>query len=158
MTDASSNDIYSLLIPLHAQRMLLPRANVSEVTGYRKCEPVEGAPRWLLGCFRFEGQVVPLVSFERAIGVEPPPDGGRARIVLVRTLTDQLSAPCIGIVTYGFPQLVRLNPAGLALDESVSWPADVPVLCQLRMLNQTPLVPDIEQLETMVAAALLHAE
>lgn len=158
MSSVQTNDIYSLLIPLHEQRLLLPRANVSEVTGFRQCEPVEGSPKWLLGSFRFEGQVVPLISFERAIGAEPPPEGGRARIVLLRTLTDQLSSPSIGVLTYGFPQLVRLNPAALALDETAHWPTDVPVLCQLRMLNQKPLVPDVEQLETMLAAALLDTD
>lgn len=155
MNAVQSNDIYSLLIPLHEQRLLLPRANVSEVTGYRRCEPVEGSPKWLLGCFKFEGQVVPLISFERAIGAPPPPEGGRARIVLLRTLTDQLASQSIGVLTYGFPQLVRVNPAALTLDGSADWPGDVPVLCQLRMLNQKPLVPDIEQLETMLAAALV---
>jgi hypothetical protein len=27
----------------------------------------------------------------------------------------------------------------------------MPVLCQVRMLNETPLVPDLERLEAMIA-------
>lgn len=149
-----AQDIYSLLIPLYERRLLLPRANVSEVTGYRTCEPVPGAPAWLAGCFRFEGQTVPLISFERAMGDTAPNDTGRARIVLLRTLTGQLASPIFGVLTYGFPQLVRVNPAALTHDPSVSFDEDSPVLCQLRMLNQLPLVPNIERLETMLAGVL----
>ncbi|MEM6639136.1 MAG: chemotaxis protein CheW [Pseudomonadota bacterium] len=152
--DTAPSDIYSLLIPLHGHRLLLPRANVSEVTGYRETVPVDGAPSWLLGQFQFEGQMIPLVSFETAIGAPAPERVGRARIVLLRTLSDALSLPCIGLVTYGFPQLVRVNPTVLSPADGADWPDEAPVLCQLRMLNQTPLVPDIEQLETMVADAL----
>ena len=154
MNEATGSDIYSLLIPLHERRLLLPRANVAEVTGYRVCEPVANAPAWLIGFFRFEGQQIPLISFERVIDETPPPDAHRARIVLIRTLTDTLASSSFGVLTYGFPQLVRVNSAVLTRDDSTTWPDTAPVLCQLRMLNQQPLVPDVERLERMIADVL----
>jgi chemosensory pili system protein ChpC len=150
-------DIYSLLVPLSEHRLLVPRANVSEVTGHRECTSIEGAPPWLLGTIAWEKEAVPLISFEGAMGRSTPDANARTRILLLRTLTDALKVPCFGLVTHGFPQLVRVNALVVARDETTQWPDEGPVLCQLRMVNQTPLVPDIEYLEQQIAAALSGA-
>lgn len=147
-------DIYSLLVPLSEQRLLVPRANVAEVTGHRECTSIEGAPSWLLGTILWEKEAIPLISFEGAMGQSLPDANARTRILLLRTLTDTLKVPCFGIVTHGFPQLVRVNALVVTRDETNDWPDEGPVLCQLRMVNQTPLVPDIEYLEQQIAAAL----
>jgi chemosensory pili system protein ChpC len=155
---AEQQDIYSLLVPLSEHRLLVPRANVAEVTGFRQCAPYVDAPGWLLGAIAWEGESVPLISFEGATGGNVPEVAARTRILLLRTLTDVLSSKCFGVVTQGFPQLVRVNDMVLEHDESSNWPASGPVLCQVRMVNQRPLVPDIEQLERMIAAALERPE
>jgi hypothetical protein len=36
-------------------------------------------------------------------------------------------------------------------DNSKVFPERTPVICQVRMLNEVPLVPDIERLEEMIA-------
>jgi len=36
-------------------------------------------------------------------------------------------------------------------DNSSSFPERAPVLCQVSMLNETPLLPDLERLEVMIA-------
>ncbi|MFK7887396.1 MAG: chemotaxis protein CheW [Gammaproteobacteria bacterium] len=146
-------DIYSLLVPLSEHRLLVPRANIAEVTGHRECKSIDGAPPWLLGTFAWEKEIIPLISFEGAMGHATPETNARTRIVLLRTLGDALKVPCFGVVTHGFPQLVRVNSMVVTRDESNEWPAEGPVLCQLRMVNQTPLVPDIEYLEQQIAAA-----
>lgn len=151
---AEQQDIYSLLVPLAQNRLLIPRANVAEVTGFRECTALPSKPSWLLGTIKWENEIVPLVSFEGASGGEVPQTEGRTRIVLLRTLTDALKSKCFGVVTQGFPQLVRVNAMVLEFDDSSSWPDPGPVLCQVKMVNQRPLVPDIEQLEQMIAGAL----
>jgi chemosensory pili system protein ChpC len=150
----SQAEIYSLLVPLARQRLLIPRANVAEVAGYRKPVPYPDAPPWLLGAIDWEGEKVPLVSFEGLIGDGVPAGSGRMRIVLLRTLGDRLPCKTYGVVTQGFPQLVRVNAVVLAPDADADWPADGPVLCQVRMVNQRPLIPDVDCLERLLAAAL----
>ncbi|MFK8017703.1 MAG: chemotaxis protein CheW [Gammaproteobacteria bacterium] len=151
---AQQQDIYSLLVPLNDQRMLIPRANVAEVTGYRDCTPYADAPPWLIGQFTWEKEPVPLVSFEGAIGAPIPEVAARTRILLLRTLTDTLKTRSFGLITQGFPQLVRVNAMVLETDASSTWPPSGPVMCQVKMVNQHPLIPDIEQLEIMLAGAL----
>ncbi|MBT8136233.1 MAG: chemotaxis protein CheW [Gammaproteobacteria bacterium] len=151
---AAVEELYSLLVPLAEGRLVVPRACIAEVAGYNQPEPVNGAPHWLLGRMEWNGRTIPLISFEGACGEAMPRTGPRSRVVVFRAISDKLRTGYFGLVTQGFPQLVRVNPAVLAPDTGSDWPADSPVLCQVRMVNQRPLIPDLELLETMIAVEL----
>jgi chemosensory pili system protein ChpC len=55
------------------------------------------------------------------------------------------------VLTQGFPQLVRVNADVVKADSSRTFAERSPVLCQVRMINETPLVPDLERLEEMIS-------
>ena len=59
------------------------------------------------------------------------------------------------MLTQGFPQLVRVNEEVLKLDSTEGWPKEAPVLCRVKMINEYPLIPNLERLETMVASESL---
>ena len=68
-----------------------------------------------------------------------------------------LSAGFFGVLTEGFPQLVRVNrawcnrpPARLAGE----WPG----ICQIRMINDYPLIPDLDAIEDLIEDALNPGE
>jgi chemosensory pili system protein ChpC len=144
-------EVYSLLIPLADSRLLVPRACVAEVIGYQMPSPMDGAPPWYLGVVNWNARTVPLVSFEGASGAMIPPASGRSRIVVFHALAGKAESGFIGIVSQGFPQLVRVSNDVVRPDNSRSFADRVPVLCQVRMLNETPLIPDLERLELMIA-------
>jgi chemosensory pili system protein ChpC len=144
-------EVYSLLIPLAEARVLVPRACVAEVIGYQAPAPAEGVPPWYLGMVNWNARPVPLVSFEGACGLPVPPASSRSRIVVFHALLGRLDAGYIAIVSQGFPQLVRVGNDVVRPDSSRSFPERIPVLCQVRMLNETPWIPDLERLEEMVA-------
>ena len=48
MTDAA-NELYSLLVPLSEERLIVPRACVAEVVRFSKPEQEAGAHDWMLG-------------------------------------------------------------------------------------------------------------
>ena len=54
------------------------------------------------------------------------------------------------VLTQGFPQLVRVSPDVVAFDDSQSFSERVPVIGQVRMVNEYPLIPDFERLEEMI--------
>jgi chemosensory pili system protein ChpC len=56
-----------------------------------------------------------------------------------------------GMLTQGFPQLIRVNADVVLPDSSRSFPERSPVICQVRMINETPLIPDLQRLEQMIA-------
>ena len=66
--EAPLQEIYSLLVPLAENRLLVPRANIAEVTGYREPEPYSGSLPWLLGSIGWAGERIPVLSFEGASG------------------------------------------------------------------------------------------
>ena len=149
--DIPVTELYSLLIPLAGERLIVPRASVAEVVSYQAPEAMAGAPPWYLGTISWSGRTVPVVSFEGACGQSIPGTGGRTRIVVFFCLGQKLQSGVFGILTQGFPQLVRVNPDVVKADTTRMFPERMPVLCQVRMINETPLIPDLERLEEIIA-------
>lgn len=154
---AAAEELYSLLVPLSEDRLIVPRACVAEVVRFSKAERQEGAHDWMLGTINWNGRELPVVSFEGTLGKEVPVATGRTRVVVFYARTGQLKTGYFGVLTQGFPQLVRVNRDVLKLEAKDGWPEDAPVLCRVRMINEFPMIPDLEKLEAMLAAESLQA-
>ena len=154
---AETEELYSLLVPLSEDRLIVPRACVAEVVRFTAPEQQEGAHDWMLGTINWNGRALPVVSFEGALGKAMPAPTGRTRIVVFYASTGQLKTGHFGILTQGFPQLVRVNKDVLKLESTDGWPEDAPVYCRVRMINEFPMIPNLQQLETMLAAESLQA-
>jgi chemosensory pili system protein ChpC len=129
---SETEELYSLLIPLSEDRLIVPRACVAEVVRFTAPEHE------------------PVASFEGALGKDVPVTTGRTRIVVFNATTGQLKTGYFGVLTQGFPQLVRVNEDVLQLHTTEGWPKDAPVLCRVKMINEFPLIPDLEKLEAML--------
>ena len=135
----------------------MPRACVVEVVRFSKPDTEAGAHNWMLGTVNWNGRELPVASFEGALGKEVPAATGRTRIVVFYSITGQLKNGYFGVLTQGFPQLVRVNKDVLQLSETEGWPESAPVLCRVKMINEFPLIPDLERLENMLAEELIQA-
>ncbi len=144
-------EIYSLLVPLVEGRLIVPRACVAEVVGYQPPSEMAGAPPWYLGSVSWNNRIIPLVSFEGACGQGIAPASGRSRIVVFHCLGTSIDGGYFGIVSQGFPQLVRVSSDVVRPDNTRVFPERHPIICQVRMINEVPLVPDLERLEDMIA-------
>jgi chemosensory pili system protein ChpC len=109
------------------------------------------APPWYLGVVSWSGRSVPVVSFEGAFGQPLPTVSSRTRIVIFHASAGTLQSGYFGMLTQGFPQLVRVNADVLRPDPSRSFSERSPVICQVRMVNETPLIPDLQRLEQMIS-------
>jgi chemosensory pili system protein ChpC len=151
---SGQKELYSLLIPLRAERLLVPRMCVAEVITYTDAQPTADAdaPEWYLGTIDWNGRRLPVVSLDRGEADETVSrKTARRRIVVFHALTEQLKGGYYGVLTQGFPQLVRVNPDVIMLDSAAEIPEDLPILCRVRMIHEFPLIPDVERLEGMVA-------
>ncbi|MEX2494839.1 MAG: chemotaxis protein CheW [Woeseia sp.] len=155
--DPETEELYSLLVPLAEDRLIVPRACVAEVVRFTGAERSEGQEAWMLGNVNWNGRSLPVVSFEGAIGKEIPVTSGRTRIVVFHSSTGRIRTGYFGVLTQGFPQLVRVNRAVLKLDSTDGWAKEAPVLCRVKMINEYPLVPHLEALELMIANESLQA-
>ena len=149
--NAVADELYCLLVPLSQDRLLVPRSCVTEVINYQAPTPMEGAPAWYLGTVAWGGRRVPLVSFEAACGRPPPRTSGRTRIVVMQGIGSSMAGGHFAVLTQGFPQLVRVGVDVLQNDDTRSFGERSPVVCQVRMMNETPLLPDFERLEEMIS-------
>ena len=145
------DELYSLLVPLAGERLIVPRACVAEVISYQAPTDMNNAPPWYAGLVSWGGRNVPVVSFEGAFGQPLPTVSSRTRIVIFHAPGGKLQSGHFGMLTQGFPQLVRVNADVVRPDPSRSFPDRSPVICQVRMVNETPLIPDLERLEEMIA-------
>ncbi len=147
------DELFCLLVPIGDERLLVPRACVTEVINYQAPTPLEGVPPWYLGTVAWGGRRVPLVSFEAACGRNPPRTSGRTRIVIMQGITRH--AESIGghfaLLTQGFPQLVRLSADVVHADDSRGSGERGPVICHARMVNDVHPIPDFERLEAQLA-------
>jgi chemosensory pili system protein ChpC len=150
-------ELYSLLIPLLEDRLIVPRACVAEVIRYIAPEQEPGAHGWMLGNVEWNGRQLPTVSYEGVLGKDLPATTGRSRVVVFHASTGQLKTGYFGVLTQGFPQLVRVNKDVLKLETTEGWPDDAPVLCRVKMINEFPLIPDLEKLEAMLVRESLQA-
>lgn len=158
MSEAKAEELlHALLLPLVGRRLLVPRACVAEVIGLGRIRLREEPPGWLLGEVAWGDRMVPLVSFEAACGDPVPEIGGRSRAVILRSLTGRLGRGGLALLCQGLPQLVRLSADVIELDGgdgNGNGNGNAPVLCRVRVLNETPAIPDLERLENDVANVL----
>ena len=152
-----AKELYSLLVPLSDDRLILPRACVAEVVRYTQPQQQPGSQNWMLGTINWNGRQLPVVAFEGTIGKDIPAPTGRTRVVVFYSSTGKIKTGYFGVLTQGFPQLVRVNREVLNLDSTEGWPEDAPVLCRVKMINEYPLVPDLEALEGMIIEETLQA-
>jgi chemosensory pili system protein ChpC len=151
---AEHKELYSLLIPLQDERLLVPRMCVAEVIafadGARSRD--DAAPDWYLGAIEWNNRRLPVVSFDGQRADERKAKRSRTRVVVFHALTQELKGGYYGILTQGFPQLVRVNADVLGVETEQPVPAGVPALCRARMIHEYPLIPDLERIEHMIAA------
>ena len=151
---ADPKELYSLLIPLRTERLLVPRMCVAEVIAFADAARSrdDAAPDWYLGAIEWNNRRLPVVTFDAQHGDERKSKRTRTRVVVFHAITQELKGGYYGILTQGFPQLVRVNGDVLGLDTEQPVPPGFPALCRARMIHEYPLIPDVERLEKMIAA------
>ena len=151
---ADPKELYSLLIPLRSERLLVPRMCVAEVIAFADAAKSrdDAAPDWYLGAIEWNNRRLPVVTFDTQGGDERKSKRTRTRVVVFHAITQELKGGFYGILTQGFPQLVRVNGDVLGLDTEQPVPPGFPALCRARMIHEYPLIPDVERLEKMIAA------
>jgi chemosensory pili system protein ChpC len=145
-------ELYSLLIPLQTERLLVPRMCVAEVIAFADAAKSrdDAAPDWYLGAIEWNNRRLPVVTFDAQRSDERKSKRSRTRVVVFHAITDAIKGGFYGILTQGFPQLVRVNADVLGLETEQPLPAGLPALCRARMIHEYPLIPDVERLESMI--------
>jgi len=145
----TGEELYSLLIPLGDERLIVPRSCVAEVVRYAPTSAAADDNGWLRDTVTWREREVPVLSFEALLDEAVPPVGGRTRVVIFNPLNAP-ECPTYGVLAQGFPQMVRVNNEVVQPDPGYQPADDVPVICRITMLSETALIPDMEMLESRI--------
>ena len=88
-------ELFSLLIPLSGERLLVPRVCVAEVIAFSSLERPKDddrLPIWFLGKVEWNGRRVPVISFEALSGEDVENRPGRTRIVVFHAIGSDLKS------------------------------------------------------------------
>jgi chemosensory pili system protein ChpC len=147
-------DIRGVLIQVAGGKLLLPNAAIAEVLSFADPEPVADAPPWLLGHIRWRGWQVPLVAFSRLAGISDERGGLGSRVIVLKALGGDAHMPFFAVLTEGFPRLVTVSAAALVNGETGDDALPDGVRARVLLNDEQALVPDLEQLEALVAGHL----
>lgn len=147
-----ADPVRSLLIPVAGEDILLPGAMVAEVTGYAEPETAEHEGGALLGTAVWRGQRLPLVALE-GLGDEGQRDpGARARLVVLKGVSNHPELPYFGIVADDIPRLLNIQEQTI---ESLDHDDLPPGMLDCVLANGEPAyIPDVEGLEERVYRAV----
>lgn len=155
--NTQTRDIRGLMIQVTNGRVLLPNATVSEVITYTDPEPVEDAPKWLLGRLRWRGWRLPVVSFSQLAGWAPKEGSVNAKVAVLKALGGNPRLPYMAILSQGFPRLTAVSPELLIPGADASGTPGVRMNVIVR--DDEVAIPDLQAVEDMVAEALaLHTQ
>ena len=145
----NSDEVRGVYIPIESSQLLLPNAAVTEVVGFQEPTPAAGAPEWLLGELEWRRQTIPIVSFERALGLSEGKLSHRARIIICNTLNGSQDLPFIGVVAKSIPRLIHVRTDNI-VDAKGEEDLGPLVLNKVTVAGEEAIIPDLDRLEQML--------
>lgn len=153
-----SISVYSLLIPVSSDAMLLPNASVAELIGYAQPTELQKGPDWCIGILSWRGVKVPLLSIEAVRGNPIAKADKNSRIAILNALGGDPRLPFFAVVTQGIPHLVQANQSIVSPLAGDSGTGNG-VLRKILVEGEPAMIPDLDALEAMILGnAVICAE
>ncbi len=155
-TAAAAPEVHCALAPMEEGALLLPTNVVAEVIEYVEPAPLPDTPKWFLGQIEWETRQVPVFSYAALLsGDAPAAAGPRARIVILKSLTDSARVPYLGIVIRDIPKLLNVQLSHLV--HTGEERKSMGVFCQVTVHEEPAIIPDLERLTHLVTHAAYGA-
>lgn len=151
MSTGDRGELYTQILPLDGDRILIPASAVGEVLNLSGMTLATGSPGWYLGSKRWAGRDLPVISLEGLCGRPVPPRSTRSRIVILRTATGRE----MGVVCQGQPHLAPVNERALTPSGLAAMDPEQFVLARLRIANLSAFVPDLDAIAKVMEKAQL---
>lgn len=141
------------MAPIPGRWLLLPNNVVTEVLGYQSLVQYEHGPAWLMGEMEWNSWQVPVISFAELTNIaRRDPASSSSRILVVKSLSEDVSLYYIGILINGLPKLNSLRESAL---EDCEKTLDSPVIFQeVKVGDKEAIIPDLKALAQTVSAAV----
>lgn len=147
-------NIPCLMIPLAGRSLLVPTVTVAEMVSYKRPEPVEDSPEWLLGVVEWRNQRVPVLSFEVLNGEANPGVATRSRLAVFNNTGVSEDLPFIAVVSQAIPKLVRVTASDIDEADIALEPFD---RMWVDVEGEQAVIPDVSALEQLYVDWLAQA-
>ena len=148
--------LHCMMIPAQDATLLLPTSVMAEVMDYVEPQPIEDSPPWLFGQVEWEGRQVPVFDFSALInGADPQSPTSRARIMVLKSLSDSNRMPYIGLLMTGLPRPVTLKDS--TLEQTGDEKKSLGVFSHVRLDGEDAIIPDMDRLSHLVRHATFGA-
>ncbi|WP_455219356.1 chemotaxis protein CheW [Kaarinaea lacus] len=148
--------IRSQLIALEALRLVLPNTAIAEVIAYSDLELPENMPDWFLGFASWRGYQIPVVSFEKMINQVGSKPTRRSRVIILNSITADVSTPFYGMLSTGIPSLMTVDEKNIT-DAPLIGETDSLILRQVIVNKHAAIIPDQYELEARLKKAKVEA-
>ncbi len=157
MSQGLPDHVYSVLIGIAEDTVVLPNSAVAEVAGQETLKLRDQAPAWWLGDMEWRGRKLPVLSLEAFLGREPPAVERRCRLVIINALGNSLESGQYAIFSQAYPLLVTLNETAIRAAARNAKEEEHYVLARVEFANRAALIPNLTALEESLQQALSTA-
>ena len=143
------SEVYSLMIPVIDNSILLPNATVAEIIPFGDVDYFsDSGPQWMIGLLNWKNLKVPMISLDILNGAEDPMATKRSRVAIVHTLNKNEQMPYIAIIVQGIPRLTHVTePAISLIKDAVLGEADK---AKVKIGAIEATIPDLDKLEQLI--------
>lgn len=148
----SVKDVYSFLIPMLEDHILIPNSIVAEIVPFMNVDlfsGIENNDSHHIGTVRWRNQQIPVVAIERVQGRQDIGDVRRSRIAILYTLNENDKVPYLAVMVQGIPRLVAVDEKNSIVIEPN--PTEKGVKVWATVEGKKAQVPDLDQLEALFA-------
>lgn len=139
--------INSLLLPMREIYLILPQANVVEITQQPTIVETQETAGWFKGQFDWRSEPVALVSFAGLCGWRSANlRGARSMVAILHTLGEVLDLRFYAFEIWGIPRSISLGANSLKIAEEVANASDC-VANHVLFGGQRAIIPDLERIE-----------
>ncbi len=157
VTDNSTNEIPSLLIPMAGHKLVLPTVSVAEMIAYQPPQsdsslPGDNTPHWYLGNLLWRGILVPMMSYEALNGESIAPIQAESQVLILNSTGVNSQIQFLCIPTQGIPRLSRVAVNEISENDQVERKEFDQM--QVFVAGEQAVIPDVSRLETVCANLL----
>ncbi|WMS85878.1 chemotaxis protein CheW [Pleionea litopenaei] len=145
-------EVYSLMIPIIDQSILLPNVTVAEIVPFGDVAYQKEGADWFIGTLHWHGIKVPMISLDILNGGEDPQANKRSRVAVVHTINGDEEMPYIAIIVQGIPRLTHVTEPSISMVESDSLGVADKAKVQIGTIQAT--IPDLDKLEALIKEEL----
>ena len=143
-------EVRGLMIQLQDISLALPNSLVVQILTGADIQSLQDAPEWLLGTTMWQSRLIPVISFEHAVGRQYNPLP-HPRLLVLKSVRDIEKMPFYAIVISAIPHPVRFTEESLSTVDNPGVEPPAVVLNEVLVEGQPASIPNLDQLEEMLA-------